>query len=89
MLLNFKVNRPPFKGGNKSIIYLKKPFSPYNKKLKGISKTLRKNSTLSEVLLWNEIKGGKIMDYKFNRQKPIKNYVVGFLLQEIEFCDRN
>ena len=43
---------------------------PYNKVLKTISRKLRTNSTLSEVLLWNELKLGKLTGYKFNRQKP-------------------
>jgi very-short-patch-repair endonuclease len=30
---------------------------PYNPKLKGLAKNIRKNMTLSEVLLWQELKG--------------------------------
>lgn len=53
--------------------------------LKSISRTLRKNSTLSEVLLWNELKSGKMKGYKFNRQKPIKNFVVDFYCKKLNF----
>jgi len=51
---------------------------PYNKNLKEFSRKLRSDSTLSEILLWNELKAGKMMGYKFNRQKPLLNYIVDF-----------
>jgi very-short-patch-repair endonuclease len=33
---------------------------------------------MAEILLWNELKAGKMMRYKFNRQKPLLNYIVDF-----------
>jgi very-short-patch-repair endonuclease len=51
---------------------------PYNKTLKEFSRKLRNDSTLAEILLWNELKAGKMMGYKFNRQKPLLNYIVDF-----------
>lgn len=62
---------------------MKKPYLPYNKSLKQISRNLRNNSTLSEVLLWNEIKAGKLKGYKFRRQKPLGNYVVDFYCKDL------
>lgn len=56
---------------------------PYNKDLKEFSRILRNNSTLGEVLLWNELKAGKLMGYKFNRQKPIGGYIVDFYCREL------
>lgn len=56
----------------------------YNPKLKQRSRELRKNSTLSEVLLWNEIKGRKIHGYQFMRQKPIKQYIVDFYCSKLK-----
>jgi very-short-patch-repair endonuclease len=50
----------------------------YNSKNKHLSRVLRKKSTLAEVLLWNELKGRKILNYQFMRQKPIGNYIVDF-----------
>ena len=50
----------------------------YDPKLKQLSRDLRKNSTLSEVLFWNQVKGRKIKGYQFMRQKPILNYIVDF-----------
>lgn len=54
----------------------------YKNSLKGQSRYLRNNSTLSEVLLWNEIKGKKMNGYQFMRQKPIDNYIADF------YCSR-
>jgi len=56
---------------------------PYNPKLKELSRQLRKNSTLAEVLLWNQIKKKQIKGYRFLRQKPINNYIVDFFCYEL------
>ena len=48
----------------------------YNPKLKQIARTLRNNMTLSEILLWKEIKGKNVLGYDFHRQKPIEEYIV-------------
>lgn len=47
------------------------------------SRDLRNFSTLSEVLLWNELKAGKMKGYKFNRQKPLLNYIVDFYCKRL------
>jgi len=46
--------------------------------LKQKARELRNNSTLSEVLLWNELKGKKMYGYQFLRQKPLGKYIVDF-----------
>jgi very-short-patch-repair endonuclease len=51
---------------------------PYDPKLKQRSRELRKNSTLAEVLLWNELKRCKMLGYSFLRQRPIYQYIVDF-----------
>lgn len=56
---------------------------PYNPKLKEIARQLRNNSTLSEVLLWLELKGKKMRGHDFHRQKPIDNYIVDFFCHEL------
>jgi very-short-patch-repair endonuclease len=56
----------------------------YNSKLKQISRDLRKNSTLSEVLLWNKLKVRKMLGYQFMRQKPIGNYIVDFFCSKLK-----
>ncbi|MFA5248557.1 MAG: endonuclease domain-containing protein [Patescibacteria group bacterium] len=55
----------------------------YDPKLKQLAGNLRKNSTLSEVLLWRYLKGRKIQGYRFHRQKPIGNYIVDFFCPDL------
>ncbi len=55
---------------------------PYNPRLKILARELRKNSTLSEVLLWNEIKK-KAFGYEFHRQVPLNEYIVDFYCHEL------
>tara|TARA_B100000989_G_scaffold224385_1_gene171809 strand:+ start:176 stop:502 length:327 start_codon:yes stop_codon:yes gene_type:complete len=45
---------------------------------------LRKNSTLSEVLLWQELKAGQMEGFRFNRQKPLENYIVDFYCKKLD-----
>lgn len=58
-------------------------YLPYNKNLKRFSRNLRNNSTLSEVLLWQQLRAGNIRGYKFNRQKPLNNYIVDFYSKKL------
>ena len=55
---------------------------PYNPKLKNLARKLRNNSTLAEVLLWQNIKG-KSYGYEFHRQVPINDYIVDFYCHEL------
>jgi very-short-patch-repair endonuclease len=57
---------------------MKSQFIRYNPKLKGRARQLRNNSTLSEVLLWKELKGKQMMGYDFHRQRPIDRFIVDF-----------
>jgi very-short-patch-repair endonuclease len=50
----------------------------YNPRLKQIARKLRKDMTLSEILLWQHMKGKQLLWYDFHRQKPIDEYVVDF-----------
>jgi len=61
----------------------KRRIIPYNPKLKEVARKLRKQGILSEVLLWNELKGKKL-GYDFHRQKPINDYVVDFYCAELD-----
>jgi very-short-patch-repair endonuclease len=56
----------------------------YKKHLKNKSRELRNNSTLSEILLWNELKGRKMQGYQFMRQKPIDKYIVDFYCSKLK-----
>jgi very-short-patch-repair endonuclease len=53
-------------------------YLPYNKDLKTFSRQLRNNSTQGEILLWKKLRAGSMMGYTFNRQKPLKKYIVDF-----------
>ncbi len=55
---------------------------PYNLELKQFARDLRNNSTLSEVLLWQQIKG-KVLGYEFHRQVPIDQFIVDFYCHEL------
>jgi very-short-patch-repair endonuclease len=58
---------------------------PYNPRLKILARELRKNSTLAEVLLWQNIKG-KCYGYEFHRQVPIDEYIVDFYCHELNLA---
>ena len=55
----------------------------YNKDHKLFSRELRNNSTLGEILLRNQLKAGKMLGYKFNRQKPLGDYIVDFYCKKL------
>lgn len=57
-------------------------FLPYYPWLKEIARRLRNNMTVTEIMLWQRLKGKQIRGYDFHRQKPIDRYVVDF------FCPR-
>jgi epoxyqueuosine reductase len=55
----------------------------YNPKLSALARELRNNSTLSEILLWNELKTGRMLGFDFHRQKPIDNFIVDFFCYDL------
>ena len=55
---------------------------PYESHLKLLARQLRKNSTLSEVLLWNKIRNNTF-GVEFHRQVPIRRYIVDFYCHEM------
>ena len=58
---------------------------PYNPKLKQFARDLRNNSTLSEVLLWRQIKG-QALKYELHRQVPIDEFIVDFYCHELKLA---
>ncbi|MCL5036065.1 MAG: DUF559 domain-containing protein [Chloroflexi bacterium] len=60
--------------------------SRYNRTLKPLARELRKNSTLSEVLLWNRLKGRQLKGYRFSMQRPIDNYIVDFYCSKLKLA---
>ena len=65
---------------------MKRKIISYNSRLKELARSLRKNMTFSEVKLWNELKNGKMMDYDFDRQRPIGNYIVDFFCKDLQLA---
>lgn len=61
---------------------MRNPIIPYNPKLKEYARYLRKNSTLSEVILWQKIKK-KSLGVEFHRQVPLLDYIVDFYCHEL------
>ena len=57
---------------------------PYNPKLKNLAKQLRKAGNLSEVIFWNAVKKGQLLNLDFERQKIIGNYIVDFYCPELD-----
>jgi very-short-patch-repair endonuclease len=58
---------------------------PYNPKLKEFARKLRKNSTLSEILLWKKIKN-KAFGVEFHRQVPLDQFIVDFYCHELKLA---
>ena len=56
---------------------------PYDPELKNRARQLRKNSSHSEVLLWQRLKGKQMKGYAFYRQRPIDCYIVDFFCPEL------
>jgi very-short-patch-repair endonuclease len=56
----------------------------YDAKLRQLSRKLRNRSTLSEVLLWNQLKQRKLRGYQFMRQKPIHHSIVDFYCSKLQ-----
>ena len=68
---------------NQVVLMPRNKIIPYNPALKNLARKLRKESTLSEILLWKEIKAKQILGYQFHRQVPIDNYIVDFFCHEL------
>ena len=58
----------------------------YKHYLKEYARKLRKNMTLSEVLLWNHLKRRQMCGLQFNRQRPIDNYIVDFYCKDLQLA---
>ncbi len=51
---------------------------PYSKNLKGPSRTLRKEMTDAEQVLWSHLRRKQVLGIQFYRQKPIGPYIADF-----------
>ena len=55
---------------------------PYNPRLKGFSRNLRRDGEITEAMLWKRLKSRQL-GFTFNRQKPILNYIADFYCKEL------
>ncbi len=56
-----------------------------NNRLHVFARNLRNNSTLGEVILWdNVLKNKKFKGFQFNRQFPIDDYIVDFICRRLK-----
>jgi very-short-patch-repair endonuclease len=58
---------------------------PYRSDLKARARRLRKESTYSEILVWQEIKN-KQLGYQFHRPVPLLDYIVDFYCHELQLA---
>jgi very-short-patch-repair endonuclease len=56
---------------------------PYRPHLKTLARELRKNMTRGEVILWQYLKGKKVLGYNFDRQRPIDELIVDFYCKDL------
>ena len=59
---------------------------PYNPKLKEYARKLRNDSTFTEIMVWNYLKGKQMRGYDFDRQRPIDNYIVDFYCKDLQLA---
>jgi very-short-patch-repair endonuclease len=59
---------------------------PYSPKLKEFARKLRNDSTFTEILLWNYLKGKQMQGYDFDRQRPIDNFIVDFYCKNLHLA---
>ena len=61
--------------------------SHYNKELKPLARKLRNDSTLGEILLWdNVLKQKRCLGYQFLRQFSIRNYILDFACRKLKIA---
>ena len=50
--------------------------------MKARARSLRRNSTDAEIILWQHLRDSRLLGYKFRRQVPIGKYIVDFLCED-------
>ncbi len=55
----------------------------YDPGLRRLARELRNHSTVSEVLLWQELKGRQRGGFDFHRQKPVGRYILDFFSSDL------
>ncbi len=62
---------------------MKEHIIPYNPKLKARARELRNKMTPGEIILWQYLKGRRMMGCDFDRQKPIDQFIVDFYCKSL------
>ena len=65
---------------------MRRTILPYNPDLKEYARFLRRNATLSEVLLWKRLKSRQVCGCDFDRQRPIGSYIVDFYCKDLNLA---
>ena len=65
---------------------MRKRIISYKPHLKELARELRRRSTLSEILLWKQLKGKRMFGYDFDRHKPIDHYIVDFYCAKLRLA---
>lgn len=58
---------------------------PYNPQLKEFARVLKKNSSLGEVILWQQIRRS-MLGVEFRRKVPIHQYIADFYCHELSLA---
>jgi len=56
----------------------------YHSDLKQKARNLRQSGILAEVVMWNNLKSGQLLNYRFRRQKPLGFYIVDFYCPKLK-----
>ena len=64
---------------------MKNQIVPYRPDLKDLARKLRKNSTLSEILIWKYIRKNQL-GVEFHRQVPVIDYILDFYSHELKLA---
>ncbi len=51
--------------------------------LQRLARELRNHSTVSEIILWQKLKGGQRGGFDFHRQKPVNRYILDFFSNDL------
>jgi|SRR5690606_19641211 len=54
--------------------------------LEALARRFRAGTRTAEALLWGELKGRRLMGYRFERRKQVDRYLVDFYCSELHFA---
>jgi very-short-patch-repair endonuclease len=53
---------------------------------KAFARDMRKNPTEAEAALWNELRGSRLLGWKFRRQQVMYGYIADFYCEQANLC---